>query len=352
MRRAGSRVSPRAEPSPISLRRRAAIVTLTALGTLFVLLIWNDLQDTWYSPGYARHAVIHLAIYWGLWAVWAALPWLAWKAWRALRAQRKAAGLASIAALLVCAAIAWARFIEPGQLVVRETVLGQQCGAQVALISDIHLGLYTRAQDVERLVDRLNTLPIDAVLVAGDWTYGPPRDLAQAFAPLARIKYPVFGVLGNHDEQMPGPPLTEALREALASSKVQLIDGKQVALGRCTLLGVGDLYAGSAETHLQYLRIDPPAAPAERRVMLTHNPEVANRMAPGTASIVLAGHTHGGQVRVPILTRMMLRRNNPDAYEQGLYRLPAARLFITPGIGTDILPLRFLVPPTIDVLAL
>ncbi len=348
MRRAGKP----AEPHPISLRRRAAIVSLTAVGTLFVLLVWNDLQDTWYSPGYARHSVIHLSIYWGLWAVWPLLPWLAWKAVRTLRAHRRKTGIASLAALLLCAALAWARFIEPHQLVVRETVLGQQCGAQVALISDIHLGKYTRAADLERLIDRLNTLPIDAVLVAGDWTYGPPHDLAQAFAPLARIRYPVFGVLGNHDEQMPGPPLTEELRDALALAKVRLIDGKQVKLGRCTLIGVGDLYAGSAETHLQHLRIDPPAAPTERRVMLTHNPDVARRMAPGTASIVLAGHTHGGQVHVPILTKMMLRRNNPSAYEQGLYPLPGTRLFVTPGIGTDILPLRFLVPPTIDVLAL
>ena len=348
MRRAGSPV----RPSPISLGRRAAIVALTAVGTLFVLLVWNDLQDTWYSPGYARHSVVHLSIYWGLWALWPLLPWLGWKAFHAWQARRKVLGIVSLVALLLCAALAWARFIEPHRLVVRETVLGQQCGAQIALISDIHLGKYTRAPDLDRLIDRLNTLPIDAVLVAGDWTYGPPRDLVRAFEPLARLKYPVIGVVGNHDEQMPGPPLTEELREALAAAKVTLIDGKQAALGRCTLLGVGDLYAGTADSNLQNLRIDPPAAPVERRVILTHNPDVANRMAPGTASIVLAGHTHGGQVQVPLLTKIMLRRNNPSAFEQGLYQLPGVRLFITPGIGTDILPLRFLVPPTIDVLAL
>ena len=337
---------------PTSALRRASIIALTAAATLFALLVWNDLRDTWYSPGYARHSLIDLGIYWGLWALWPLLAWLAWASVRALRAQRTARAVAAIAASLACLALAWARFIEPQRLLVRETALGRDCGVQVALISDIHLGKYTRASDLQRLIDRLNTLPIDAVLVAGDWTFGPPRDLARAFAPLKQIKHPVYGVLGNHDEQMPGPPLTDDLREALAASNVQLIDDRYVPLGRCTLAGVGDLYAGSADTHLRHMQIDPPAAPTARRVLLTHNPDVATRMSPDTAALVLAGHTHGGQVHLPFLTTLALQRNNRSGFEQGLYVLPHARLFITPGIGMDLLPLRFFVPPTIDVLGL
>lgn len=348
MRRAGSQT----EPHPISARRRAAIVALSALGTLFVLLVWNDFRDTWFSAGYGKITAIALSIYWGLWAVWPALAWLAWKAAAAWRARRTAACTAFVLALLLGSALAWARFIEPWHLGVRETTLGRQCGSQVALISDIHMGLYMREPDLKRIVERLNALPIDAVLVAGDWTHLPPHDLVRTFAPLAQLKHPVIGVLGNHDEQMPGPPITEELREALAASKVRLIDGQRVPLGRCTLIGIGDLYAGSAETHLQHLRLDPPAEPTERRVMLTHNPDVATRMAPGTASIVLAGHTHGGQVYLPLLTQLMLRRNTRGAFEQGLYELPHTRLYVTPGVGIDLLPLRFLVPPTIDVLSL
>ena len=348
MRRAGTP----AEPHPISLRRRAAIVALTAMGTLFVLLVWNDFRHTWYSPGYERHTLFHLSVYWGLWLLWPALAWLGWKAAQAARARRPWRTLLAGLALLACAALAWARFIEPQRLVVRETELGHQCGVQVALISDLHLGKYTREDELNRLVDRLNTLPIDAVLVAGDWTYGPPHDLATAFAPLARLKHPVYGVMGNHDEQMPGPPVTEALREALSALKVNVIDGHRVPLGRCTLIGIGDLYAGIADSQVQHLQLDPPPAPTERRVVLTHNPDVAGRLAPGMASLVLAGHTHGGQVRLPVLTRLMLQRNTRGAFEQGLYQLPNARLYVTPGIGTDLLPLRFLVPPTIDVLLL
>lgn len=335
---------------PISALRRVAIVGLVAAATLFVILVWNDFQDTWYSRGYERHSIIHLSIYWGLWALWPLIGWLAWVSVRALRARRKGLAVVGIAVALCGAALAWARFIEPQRLVVRETVLGRDCGVQVALISDIHLGKYTRASDLQRLIDRLNALPVDAVLVAGDWTYGPPRDLARAFAPLKQIKHPVYGVLGNHDEQMPGPPLADELREALAAAKVQLIEDRYVPLGRCTLAGIGDLYAGAAETQLRHLEIDPPAVPSTLRVLLTHNPDVANRMSPGTAALVLAGHTHGGQVYLPLLTTLALKRNNRGSFEQGLYVLPHTRLYITPGFGMDLLPLRFFVPPTIDVL--
>lgn len=349
MRRAGRR----SEPLPISAPRRTAIVALAAVATLFVLLIWNDFRDTWFSPGYGKHAAIALSIYWGLWAVWPALAWVAWKMAGAIRARRVAWSVALLAALLLGAALAWARFIEPVRLVVRETALGRQCGVQVALISDLHMGLYMREADLRRIVERLNTLPIDAVLVAGDWTHAPPRDLARTFAPLAQLKHPVIAVLGNHDEQMPGPPVTEELRDVLRALKVDLIDGRHVPLGRCALMGAGDLYAGSAETDLSHLRLEPPAQPAARRVLLTHNPDVAMRMPAGTAALVLAGHTHGGQVYVPVLTQLMLRRATRGAFEQGLYELPnGTRLFVTPGVGIDLLPLRFLVPPTIDVLSL
>lgn len=348
MRRAGRTTD---RPS-ISAPRRAAIIGLAALSTLFVLLVWNDFRDTWYSRGYERHSLWHLGLYWGLWVVWPLMAWLAWQSVRALRARRRWIALIGIGALLGCAVIAWARFIEPQRLVVRETVLGRECGAQVALISDIHFGKFTRADDLQRLIDRLNTLPIDAVLVAGDWTFGPPHDLAKTFAPLRQIKYPVFGVLGNHDEQMPGPPLAEELREALRAANVQLVESRYLPLGRCTLAGIGDVYAGLADTHLRHMEIDPPAAPTARRVLLTHNPDAAIRMTPGTAALVLAGHTHGGQVHIPLVTTQMLKRNNRGGFQQGLYTLPHARVFVTPGVGMDLLPFRFLVPPTIDVLSL
>ncbi|HET7794198.1 MAG TPA: metallophosphoesterase [Rhizobacter sp.] len=341
----------RAPQAPRPLRR-AAIVVLSAFATLFVLLVWNDLRDTWVSSGYEKYIVASLCVYWGMWALWPMTAWLLWTAASLFRQRRLWSGAITGLALSLFAALTWARFIEPNHLVVRETTLASQCGVRVALVSDIHMGLFMREADLRRLIERLNALPVDAVLVAGDWTYQPPRDLNRTFAPWAQLKHPSFAVLGNHDEEMPGPPVTLALREALIATGVKLIDGEEIPLGHCALMGAGDLYAGAAETDISHLRLDKPTQPVERRVMLTHNPDVVTRLPAGMASLVLAGHTHGGQMRVPYLTQRMLRRATRGAFDQGLYTFPDVRMFITPGVGFSILPMRFLVPPTIDVLAL
>ncbi|MGY4828856.1 metallophosphoesterase [Sphaerotilaceae bacterium SBD11-9] len=336
-------------PRPL---RRAVIVALSAFATLFVLLVWRDLREAWVSPGYEKYIAASLCVYWGMWPLWPVTGWLLWMTAGLLRQRRMVASAFTAVALSLCATLVWARFIEPNQLVVRETTLGSQCGVRVALVSDIHMGLFMREHDLQRLVERLNALPVDAVLVAGDWTYQPPRDLARTFAPWAQLKHPTFAVLGNHDEEMPGPPITLALREALIAVGVKLIDGEEIPLGHCELMGAGDLYAGSAETDISHLRLDKPTQPVERRVLLTHNPDVVTRLPAGMASLVLAGHTHGGQMRVPFLTQRMLRRATRGAFDQGLYTFADVRMFITPGVGFSILPLRFLVPPSIDVLVL
>ena len=82
---------------------------------------------------------------------------------------------------------------------------------RLAVIADIHWGLFYRDSQLVDLVERLNALDVDAVMVAGDWTHEPPPDLTAGLAPLAKIRHPVFAVLGNHDVESPGPPLTAPL---------------------------------------------------------------------------------------------------------------------------------------------
>jgi predicted MPP superfamily phosphohydrolase len=339
-----------AERAPLA--KRAAVVIVSAATTVFLLLVWHDLREAWFVPENTRRVLGKLFIYWGMWLLWPAMGWLAWQLVAAVRRRKRLfAGVAG-AALACCAVVTWARFVEPAHITVRETRLGTQCGVSVALVSDIHMGLFMREDDLQRIVEALNGLPVDAVLVAGDWTYEPPRDLARVFAPLSGLKHPVIAVLGNHDEEMPGPPLTHALREALVGEKVMLIDGRSVPLGRCELMGAGDLSAGSAYADLKRLQADLPTKPPARRVLLTHNPDVALDLPKDFAAVTLAGHTHGGQIRLPYFTERLLLEVTRGGFEQGLYDLPRTRLFITPGLGIDKLPMRLGVPPTIDMLML
>jgi uncharacterized protein len=168
-----------------------------------------------------------LCLFYGSWLVW---PFVAWLAWR-LR-ERRGRGLV-VLLLTGCLLFAWARFVEPQRIRVQETVLaGTGVQARLALISDIHLGVYKDTAYLQRLVERINTLQADAVVIAGDFTYEPQgRSLAKLFAPLADLRMPSYAVLGNHDQQAPGPDIDAELRAALAALRVDVIEGRTDGAG-------------------------------------------------------------------------------------------------------------------------
>jgi predicted MPP superfamily phosphohydrolase len=320
---------------------------ITAFGLAFV-----ETNGAWYASG--RHALtlLQLALYWGLWLLWPlALLFLLGVISHLVRG-RIVRALWTMLMLALVGALLWARFIEPRQLQVRETSIGTACGVRVALISDLHAGIFVRSGQLEHLVQQLNALDVDAVLVAGDWTYMPSRDLRSTFSPLASLRHRTYGVLGNHDEERPGPPLQAALRTTLQTMNVQLIEGQRVALGRCELAGVGDLYAGATARDLAALKNVKSVKPASQRVVLTHNPDSALDLEPNFAAVTLAGHTHGGQVDLPFATDWILKQMTRGNFKRGLYTLANTQVFVSSGTGMDHLPLRFAVPPTIDVLAL
>jgi predicted MPP superfamily phosphohydrolase len=330
-----------------------AIVAVLALRGI----VDTEFQAAWIADRDRRTVRFQLWIYWGCWLLWPLLAWAAWRirqAWRRGKADRRARALPgwSAALLVFCACGVWARFIEPSLLLVRETRLSSTCGLRVALVSDLHLGTFGRTHDLDHLVDRLNTLKVDAVLVAGDWTVEPAHDLGRILAPLSRLRHRTLSVTGNHDEEAPGPPLTEDLRRALASLGVVNMEARRLPLGRCEFVGLGDLSSGATTEHLASLARRPSDVPGGRRVVLAHDPDTALELPDGYAAWVLAGHTHGGQMRLPFLTARLLHSMTRGHFTQGLHELPHTRVFVTSGTGTSNLPFRFGVPPVIDVLGL
>jgi predicted MPP superfamily phosphohydrolase len=289
--------------------------------------------------------LIKQCLFYGSWLAWPVIAWLVWR----LRERR---GRWLVAVLLAGGLLfVWARFVEPQRIRVQETVLaGTGAQARVVLISDIHLGVYKDSAYLQRLVDRINTLQADAVVIAGDLTYEPGGEsLEPMFAPLAALRMPAYAVLGNHDQQAPGPDIDAALRVALSTHGVEVIEGRTLSLRAFRLAGLGDRWARKDDP--AFLAAAPSPAPT---LVLTHNPDSAIGLGPDLATLVLAGHTHGGQIRIPWLYRHVIpSRYGFDRGEQFLATPRGrVRVYTTVGTGEIGLPMRLFNPPTIDVLDL
>ncbi len=314
------------------------------------LLTTLDLRQAWFEQGHAIYVAAKLFLYWSSWLLLPALLYLAAQAYIAIINKNCRLASCVLLAFATLSCFAWGRFVEPRVLRVRATAISSVCQQRIALISDIHAGLFVRESTLERLVDKLNALHVDAVLVAGDWTYEPTRDLDAYFSPFKQLHHPIYAVLGNHDESYPGPQLNTALRASLSRNGVRVIEGARVPLGGCEVIGLAD---HSADIDAEKLKeVSLPNDAGLPTVVLTHNPDVAALLAPRQAQLVLAGHTHGGQIRLPFLTDIVLRAFTRGAYDHGIYKLAHTRLFVTSGIGMVGLPFRFAVPPTIDILEL
>lgn len=322
-------------------------LVVTALGIAAV-----ESQQHWPPPGGEGRAIVKLSIYWGMWLLWPAMLVLLMRTLSHALNRRFVRMLLSLALLVLCGGLAWARFVEPNQIRTVETSVSTQCGVRVALVSDFHSGLFVRGDQLEALVRALNAEDVGAVLIAGDWTYEPERDLRRALAPFAGLRHKAFAVLGNHDEASPGPALREPLLKTLADLRIDVIEGRRVALGRCELAGLGDYLSGRMEQDVKRLDAAKPLQKASQRILLTHDPDAQLHLPDDYATLLLAAHTHGGQINLPWLTDAMLARMGEGGFKRGLYERSNMRVFVTSGTGMVKLPLRFRMPPTIDILAL
>lgn len=316
---------------------------------LAILLALWDAQGRWVEPD--RALVVWFKL-WLFWAAWALLPWLlAMFIGGCLGVGQR---WVHFLGCFVLAIAAGGALLEPRLLVLRSHSLALPAGQpalRLALVADLHVGLFMRRWQLEHLVDMLNAQNVDAVVVAGDWTYNPPLDLEATLAPLARLRHPVWAVLGNHDTQSPGPALTAALRTALQVHGVQLLEGHRLSFKGWEIVGLGDLWGADPRTDIaRWLTPGPLAQP---RLVLAHQPDTAALLPIDSATLILSGHTHGGQITLPWITRYgVLPGMSTHGWYAGQYNTAAGTLFVTTGVGTIGLPARLGVVPRVDVLQL
>jgi predicted MPP superfamily phosphohydrolase len=223
-------------------------------------------------------------------------------------------------------------------------------GTRVLQVSDIHHGPLMGRGVVEKVLERAAAVPCEAVALTGDYVHGDDsrRSLEWVLPQLGRLRAPlgVHAVLGNHDHYADAA----RAKEMLGNLGISLVHAKHAIErddGRLWIAGTGDLWEDR-------LSIDPVLrdVPArEPRIVLAHNPDTADRDWKARVDLMLSGHTHGGQIDLPLVGPPVLPVEN-KRYARGLIDTPRTRLFVSKGIGWTVAPVRFRCAPELALLEL
>jgi predicted MPP superfamily phosphohydrolase len=223
-------------------------------------------------------------------------------------------------------------------------------GLRIAHLSDLHLGTLTPRSWVLAWVRAANRTAPDLAVVTGDMvTSGTDfhEDVADALGEL-RAKGGTFASMGNHDYFGDDEPLVSHLR----GRGVRVLRNEGVALdcnGATLWLAAIDDTWTRRDDLAAAMRDRPEGATT---VLLAHDPNRFDAAADAGADVVLSGHTHGGQIAMPFLSRALNLANLTHRYTVGLYRRGRSVLYVHPGLGTTGPPMRLGVAPEVTVLVL
>jgi predicted MPP superfamily phosphohydrolase len=214
-------------------------------------------------------------------------------------------------------------------------------GFRIVQLTDIHHGLFLPLQAVIDAVKLVNHLEPDLVALTGDFVTYSQAYIAPVAAVLGclRARYGVFAVLGNHDFRVGAEQLTRALRR----EKIAVVRNRHSPIRRAGqtlyIAGVDDLrYRADLQRALRGI---PAGAPS---ILLSHNPAIIRRAARCGVNLVLSGHTHGGQVNLPLLGNIYGRSPEQLRFKVGWDRLGPTQIYVSRGIGTVVLPVRLRCP--------
>jgi predicted MPP superfamily phosphohydrolase len=252
---------------------------------------------------------------------------------------------------------AYAFWYEPASLrsVEYPIALNGELGGhlRIAVISDLHGGSpYINEKKIQSVVALANAAKPDLILLSGDYVSGHDDvrlSIERIAEPLGRLhaRLGVYAVLGNHDRWFNATRVTKALERA----GIVVLEDRAIRIGvggpTFYLAGISDYTSGPHFVHAAMLGIPF----GQKALCFTHSPDVFPEL-PNTCALTIAGHTHGGQVFFPFVGRLIVPSRYGERYAIGLIRENSKTLFVSSGIGTSILPVRFRVPPEVSILDL
>lgn len=230
-------------------------------------------------------------------------------------------------------------------------------GFTVALLSDFHYDPYFSVHPLRAAIGIVNELRPDLIVLTGDFVSIPPfgnhRDGARDAEPCAqllrqmRAPYGLSAVMGNHDDETDPSRVTAALRE----SGIRVLRNQSVPIEkdgtRFWLAGIDDLLGRTADLTATLHGIPSD----EATILLAHEPDYADYVASYPVDLQLSGHSHGGQIRIPLLPPLYLPKLGRK-YISGRYQIRSLALYTNPGLGTVAIPMRLNCAPEITLLTL
>jgi len=230
-------------------------------------------------------------------------------------------------------------------------------GFVIALLSDFHYDPYFSVHPLHATIPMVNNLHPDLIVLTGDFVsvpfVGDDRKGASAAEPCARLlrqmtaPHGLWAVMGNHDDGTD----PERVTRALEAEHIHVLANQSEAIerdgARIWLAGVNDVLSKTADLSKTLHRV--PAG--EAVVLLAHEPDFADEASRFPIDLQLSGHSHGGQIRIPLLPPLYLPEMGKK-FVWGAYRVGRLALYTNPGLGTIGVPMRINCPPEITLLTL
>ena len=265
-------------------------------------------------------------------------------------------GVITAPLVAVSAGAAYSRLIEPynywiseNDIFIRDLAPAFD-GFRITQLTDVHHSRILGIEEVRRVVSLAQQTKPDMFVLTGDYSTSYRRYIEPCAEALSGLSAPegVWAVLGNHDHYT-DPELTT---RALERKRITVLNNAHTTLRRGSeslqLSGIDDWTWNATDWSRAFSGLDAKTP----TVLLSHQPSVLDFAQTSNVSLIISGHTHGGQLNFPLLGMPASRFTNDLKYARGLFRRGETQLYVSSGTGVIGLPLRFGVRPEIAVLRL
>lgn len=221
-------------------------------------------------------------------------------------------------------------------------------GTTIAFLSDIHHGRYTGLDYLNEVVQLTNKSNPDLILLGGDYTHRSNDYAEPCMRVLSQLKskWGTYGVMGNHDHWYGVHKTRQLMKEAGIGELTNQGVWIEHRGARLRISGVGDLWEDVQDLEAALGNTQP----AETAILVSHNPDFVEGITDQRVGLVLSGHTHGGQIVLPVVGALRVPSRYGQKYLYGLVKTPVTQVYITRGVGTVGPPVRFCCPPEIALI--